>query len=77
MAAPTVRRRPKPGGFVTTGRLARKDKFGQSINYGLATVRYPVREVTATVEPFENGRGCTLLALAARKPRLKREMRCV
>lgn len=26
-------------------------------NYGLATVRYPVLEVTATVEPFENGRG--------------------
>ena len=24
---------------------------------GLATVRYPVLEVTATVEPFENGRG--------------------
>ncbi|HLP75279.1 MAG TPA: DNA polymerase III subunit alpha, partial [Candidatus Paceibacterota bacterium] len=26
-------------------------------NYGLASVRYPVLEVTATVEPFENGRG--------------------
>ena len=26
-------------------------------SYGLATVRYPVLEVTATVEPFENGRG--------------------
>jgi DNA polymerase III alpha subunit len=26
-------------------------------NYGLATVRYPVLEVTATIEPFENGRG--------------------
>ena len=29
-------------------------------NYGLATVRYPVLEVTATVEPFENGRGFSL-----------------
>jgi len=32
-------------------------------NYGLATVRYPVLEVTATVEPFENGRGFTLRVL--------------
>ena len=24
-------------------------------NQGLATMRYPVLEVTATVEPFENG----------------------
>ena len=38
-------------------------------NYALATVRYPVLEVTATVEPFENGRGFSLRALAARKPR--------
>jgi hypothetical protein len=29
-------------------------------NYGLATVRYPVLEVTAAVDPFENGRGLTL-----------------
>ena len=29
-------------------------------SYGLATVRYPVLEVTATVEPFENGRGFSL-----------------
>jgi len=38
-------------------------------NYGLATVRYPVLEVTATVEPFENGRGFTLRVLRAGKPR--------
>jgi len=38
-------------------------------SYGLATVRYPVLEVTATVEPFENGRGFTLRVLRAGKPR--------
>jgi DNA polymerase III alpha subunit len=29
-------------------------------SYGLATVRYPVLEIEARVEPFENGRGFTL-----------------
>jgi DNA polymerase III alpha subunit len=38
--------------------------------YGLATVRYPVLEVTARVEPFENGRGPTLRVLRAGKPRV-------
>jgi hypothetical protein len=38
-------------------------------NCGLATVRYPVLEIEARVEPFENGRGFTLRALAARRPR--------
>ncbi len=38
-------------------------------SYGLATVRYPVLEVTARVEPFENGRGFTLRVLRAGKPR--------
>lgn len=38
-------------------------------SYGLATVRYPVLEVTAKVEPFQNGRGWTLRALRAGKPR--------
>ena len=37
--------------------------------YGLATVRYPVLEVEARIEPFENGRGFSLRALAARNPR--------
>lgn len=37
--------------------------------YGLATVRYPVLEIEARVEPFENGRDHTLRAMAARKPR--------
>jgi error-prone DNA polymerase len=38
-------------------------------SYGLATVRYPVLEVTATVEPFDNGRGFSLRVLRAGKPR--------
>jgi DNA polymerase III alpha subunit len=38
-------------------------------SYGLATVRYPVLEVTATVEPFENGRGFSLRVRHAGKPR--------
>jgi len=44
-------------------------------NYGLATVRYPVLEIEARVEPFENRRGFTLRALVARKPRTDRERR--
>ena len=39
-------------------------------SYGLATVRYPVLEVTATVEPFENQRGFSLRVLRAGKPRV-------
>jgi DNA-directed DNA polymerase III PolC len=38
-------------------------------SYGLATVRYPVLEVEATVEPFENGHGYSLRVLRAGKPR--------
>lgn len=37
--------------------------------FGLATVRYPVLEVTATVEPFENGNGFTLRVHRAGRPR--------
>lgn len=40
-------------------------------SYGLATVRYPVLEITARVEPFENGRGFTLRVLRAGKPRMR------
>ncbi len=40
-------------------------------SYGLATVRYPVLEVSATVEPFENRRGFTLRVHRAGKPRTK------
>jgi hypothetical protein len=38
--------------------------------YGLTTVRYPVLEIMATVEPFENGRGFSLRVLRASKPRM-------
>jgi DNA polymerase III alpha subunit len=38
-------------------------------SYGLATVRYPVLEVTARVEPFESGNGFTLRVMRAGKPR--------
>ncbi|MEY2409260.1 MAG: polymerase subunit alpha [Verrucomicrobiota bacterium] len=38
-------------------------------SYGLATVRYPVLEVTATVEPYENRRGFSLRVLRAGRPR--------
>lgn len=38
-------------------------------SYGQATVRYPVLEVTATVEPFENGHGFRLRVHRAGKPR--------
>lgn len=38
-------------------------------NYALATVRYPVLEVEAKVEAFENGRGFNLRVLSAGKPR--------
>ena len=40
-------------------------------SYGLATVRYPVLEITARVEPFENGRGFSLRVLRAGKPRIR------
>ncbi len=38
-------------------------------SYGLATVRYPVLEIEARVEPFENGRGFSLRALRVGQPR--------
>lgn len=38
-------------------------------NYALATVRYPVLEIEAKVEPFENGRGFTLRVMSAGPPR--------
>jgi error-prone DNA polymerase len=52
--------------------MVETELFAQTYkNYALATVRYPVLEVTATVEPFENGRGFSLRALAARNPRTR------
>jgi DNA-directed DNA polymerase III PolC len=53
-----------PTGMVETELFAQTYK-----SCGLATVRYPVLEVTATVEPFENGRGFSLRVLRAGKPR--------
>ena len=38
-------------------------------SYGLATVRYPVLEVAACVEPFDNGKGFSLRVLRAGPPR--------
>jgi DNA polymerase III alpha subunit len=50
--------------------MVETELFAQTYkNYGLATVRYPVLEVTATVEPFENGRGFSLRVFRAAKPR--------
>jgi DNA polymerase III alpha subunit/nucleotidyltransferase/DNA polymerase involved in DNA repair len=41
-------------------------------SYGLATVRYPVLEIAATVEPFENQRGFSLRVHRAGKPRTRK-----
>ncbi len=50
--------------------IVETELFAQTYKtYGLATVRYPVLEVEARVEPFENGHGFTLRVLRARKPR--------
>jgi DNA polymerase III alpha subunit len=38
-------------------------------SYGLATVRYPLLEVEARVEQFENGRGFSLRVMRAGRPR--------
>ncbi|HSA03282.1 MAG TPA: hypothetical protein P5055_21345, partial [Candidatus Paceibacterota bacterium] len=40
-------------------------------SHGLATVRYPVLEVTGTVEPFENHQGFSLRVHQAGKPRTR------
>jgi len=52
-------------GIVETELFAKTYK-----SYGVATVRYPVLEIEACVEPFENVRVFTLRAIAARKPRM-------
>jgi hypothetical protein len=50
--------------------MVETELFAQTYkNYALATVRYPVLEVMATVEPFENGRGFSLRVLRAGKAR--------
>jgi len=50
--------------------IVETELFAQTYkSYGLATVRYPVLEITAVVESFENGRGFTLRVLRAGQPR--------
>jgi DNA-directed DNA polymerase III PolC len=52
--------------------MVETELFAQTYkSYGLATVRFPVLEVTAKVEPFENGRGFSLRVLRAGRPRLE------
>ena len=47
--------------------MVETELFAQTYkSHGLATVRYPVLEITASVEPFENGRGFSLRVLRAR-----------
>jgi DNA-directed DNA polymerase III PolC len=51
--------------------MVETELFAQTYrSYGLATVRYPVLEITATVEPFENGKGFSLRVLRAGRPRI-------
>jgi len=38
-------------------------------SYGLATIRYPILEITATIQPFDNRREFSLRVLSAGKPR--------
>ena len=50
--------------------MVEAELFGATYRrFGLATVRYPVLEVTATVEPFENGNGYHLRVHRAGRPR--------
>ena len=52
--------------------MVETELFAQTYkSYGLATVRYPVLEIEASVEPFENGRGFSLRVRRAGKPRPK------
>src|SRR5207245_7181308 len=51
--------------------MVETELFAQTYkSYGLATVRYPVLEVEARVEPFDNGRGFSLRVVRAGKPRM-------
>ena len=45
--------------------IAETELFPQTFkSYELATVRYPVVEVTATIKPFENGGGIFVTSIA-------------
>ena len=51
--------------------IVETELFAQTYkSYGLATIRYPVLEVEAKVEPFENRHGFSLRVLRAGEPRL-------
>jgi DNA polymerase III alpha subunit len=53
--------------------ITETELFAQTYkSYGLATIRHPVLELEARVEPFENGRGHSLRVLAARGPRTRK-----
>jgi len=50
--------------------IVETELFAQTYkSYGLATIRYPVLEIEAKVEPFENRRGFSLRVLRAGAPR--------
>lgn len=54
--------------------MVETDLFAQTYrSFGLASVRYPVLEVTATVEPYENHRGFSLRVHRAGRPRTQPE----
>ena len=53
--------------------IVETELFAQTYkSYGLMTVRYPVLEIEARVEAYENGRGFSLRVLRAGKPRSAR-----
>ncbi|HVR35322.1 MAG TPA: hypothetical protein VMS21_05665 [Methylomirabilota bacterium] len=52
--------------------MVETELFAQTYKcYGLATVRYPVLEIEARVEPFDNDRGLSLIVLRAGNPRMR------
>jgi DNA polymerase III alpha subunit len=56
--------------------IVETELFAQTYkSHGLATVRYPVLEIEARIEPFDNGLGYSLQALRAGKPRCRCEYR--
>jgi DNA polymerase III alpha subunit len=53
--------------------IVETELFAQTYkSYGLATVRYPVLEIEARVEPFDNRHGFSLRVIRANKPRSHR-----
>jgi DNA-directed DNA polymerase III PolC len=53
--------------------IVETELFAQTYkSYGLATVRYPVLEIEARVEPFDNQRGFSLRVIRVNKPRSHR-----